>query len=171
MKYQKWLKGIGMYFMTEILCLFLALTLSAVGGNLFRLISCVCTLGILICLYVNFGCRRAQEDQHQKKEHIYSRGLGLSAAAMMPYGIYGILLCLSKATIINAEFYRWYKLLNAPFLQLCNLFSREITSASLTWAETLFLALCNLLPFLVVWVTYVLVRKGVVLEEFLYRKK
>ena len=33
------------------------------------------------------------------------------------------------------------------------------------------LALVNLVPFAAVWVTYTLVRKGVVLEELQYRKK
>ena len=63
--------------------------------------------------------------------------------------------------------YRFFVL----FLQLCNLLCKEITAAALSWTKAAVLALVNLVPFAAVWVTYILVRKGVVLEELQYRKK
>jgi len=46
----------------------------------------------------------------------------------------------------------------------------DVTAAALSWGETIFLAMMNLLPFVTVWVTYTVVRKGVRLEEIQYRK-
>ena len=170
MEIQKIAKAIGTYFFAEALCLFLALTLSAVGGGLLRIISCICTISVLICLYVNFAINRAKEDRHAKLEHTSVRCLILSSAAAIPYLISGTGLLLSRGGILPDSFYRWYKLLDAPFLQLCNLCSADIMASSLSWDETIFLTLCNLLPFAVVWLTYTLAQKGVLPEEWQYQK-
>ena len=66
MEFKNWMKGFGIYLFAEILCLFLALTLSAVGGGLFRLISCICTIAVLICLCVNYAYNRAAADRKSK---------------------------------------------------------------------------------------------------------
>ena len=50
MEFKNFAKGLGTYFFAEVLCLFLAVTLSAVGGGLFRLISCICTIAVLVCV-------------------------------------------------------------------------------------------------------------------------
>lgn len=67
---KNFLKGVGTYFFAEILCLFLALTLSAVGGAVTRVISAVCTAAVLICLCINFAVNRGKED---KKREIPNR--------------------------------------------------------------------------------------------------
>lgn len=170
MEIKNFLKGIGTYFFAEVLCLFLALTLSAIGGTLLRLISCICTVGILICLCINYAVNRANADRISKREDTIKRRFFLSGSAALPYVIWGICLILSRSGVISAGFYRWYKLLDAPFLQLCNLCSADVTATTLSWGETGLLAVVNLLPFAVVWVTYVLTRKGVSLEEIQYRK-
>ena len=66
MEFKNFAKGLGTYFFAEVLCLFLAVTLSAVGGGLFRLISCICTIAVLVCVCVNYALNRAKEDQHRK---------------------------------------------------------------------------------------------------------
>lgn len=170
MRLKNFFKGIGVYAAAEVLCLFLALTLSAVGGSLLRLVSMVCTLGMLCCLCINYGWNRAKEDQKQKCDGVIWRGAVYGGVVSLPYILCGVFLCLARAGVVSASGYRWYKLADAPFLQLCNLFSQDITALSLTWGETVFLALCNLLPLVVVWLTYVLCQKGVVPEEFLYRR-
>lgn len=67
MEFKNFAKGLGTYFFAEVLCLFLAVTLSAVGGGLFRLISCICTIAVLVCVCVNYALNRAKEDQHRKR--------------------------------------------------------------------------------------------------------
>ena len=47
MEFKNFAKALGSDLFAEILCLFLAVTLSAVGGGLFRLISCICTIAVL----------------------------------------------------------------------------------------------------------------------------
>jgi len=154
-------KGIGMYFFAEILCLFLALTLSALGGTIWRIVSCICTMGIFVCLCINYAYNRAEMDRKISVSSVF--------APLIPL-LLGIVLILAKAGVVPAGYYRWYKLLDAPFLQLCNLCSMDVTAAALSWGETIFLAMMNLLPFVTVWVTYTVVRKGVRLEEIQYRK-
>lgn len=171
MEFKNWMKGFGTYLFAEILCLFLALTLSTVGGGLFRLISCICTIAVLICLCVNYAYNRAVADRKSKVPDTMARRFFLSLSVGLPFFLLGILLLLAKAGVLPAGFYRWYKLLDAPFLQLCNLLCKEITAAALSWTKAAVLALVNLVPFAAVWVTYTLVRKGVVLEELQYRKK
>lgn len=171
MEIQKFVKAIGIYFFAEVLCLFLALTLSAVGGALFRIISCICTVAVLICLCINFAVNRAKEDQHAKMENTLPRRFFLSGAVTLPYVLWGACLLLARSGILPDTFYRWYKLLDAPFLQVCNLCSADVMVSSLSWGETVFLAVCNLLPFAVVWVTYALARGGFLPEEFQYRRK
>ena len=46
MEFKNFAKALGSDLFAEILCLFLAVTLSAVGGGLFRFISCICVLKI-----------------------------------------------------------------------------------------------------------------------------
>lgn len=171
MEIKNFAKAIGTYFFAEILCLFLALTLSAIGGGLARLISCICTIGILVCLCINFAFNRAKADQHQKIDGTVLRRFLLSGAVTLPYVIWGICLLLARGGILPGTFYRWYKLLTAPFLQLCNLFSADVTAAALSWGEAGILVLADLLPFVVVWLTYTLTRRGFAPEELLYRKK
>lgn len=171
MEIKNFLKAIGTYFFAELLCLFLALTLSAIGGGLLRLVSCICTMGVLICLYINFAVNRAKSDQRKKNNGTLLRRFLLSGAAALPYVLWGVFLLLARGGVLPGTFYRWYKLLDAPFLQMCNLFSADVTAASLSWGETGILALLNLLPFAVVWVTYTLTQNGFVPEELQYQKK
>ena len=90
---------------------------------------------------------------------------------LLPFLLLGISLLLARAGVLPDTWYRWYKLLNAPFLQLCNLCSADVTASSLSWGKTVFLAVWNLLPPAVVWVTYALARSGFLPEELQYQRK
>ena len=85
------------HIFAEVLCLFLAVTLSAVGGGLFRLISCICTIAVLVCVCVNYALNRAKEDQHRKLPNTIGRQLFYSVAAALPFLVLGLTLCLAKA--------------------------------------------------------------------------
>ncbi len=165
MDFKNFIKGIGTYFFAEVLCLFLALTLSAVGGAIARIISCVCTIGVLICLCVNFAINRARSDKRKGITTSWRRCFFHSIAASVIFLIWGICLLLAKCNVLDSGFYRWYKLLDAPFLQLCNLFCMDVTADSLTWGATAVLAGINVLPFAVTWIAYKLTRMGFIPEE------
>ncbi len=165
MNLKNFLKGIGVYFFADILCLFLALTFSAIGGAVMRVISCICTISVLICLCINFAVNRANGDKKAGIPDGFSRRLFYSAAASGIFLGLGVCLLLAKGGVLPEQFYRWYKLLDAPFLQLCNLFSADITVKSLSWGGAAVLAGMNLVPFCVTWITYLLTRKGFVPGE------
>lgn len=171
MEFKNFAKALGGDLFAEILCLFLAVTLSAVGGGLFRLISCICTIAVLICVCVNYALSRSREDQHKKRKNTIAVQLFYSGSVLLPFLLLGISLLLARAGVLPDTWYRWYKLLNAPFLQLCNLCSADVTASSLSWGKTVFLAVWNLLPPAVVWVTYVLARSGFLPEELQYQRK
>ncbi len=170
MRLRPFLTGIGQYAFTEILCLFIALTLSPFSGTLAKLISCICTIIIMICLCINYGAKRANEDRISHIENTVSRKAFLSASITLVFVILGLGLILARAGVLPDNYYRWYKLIDAPFLQLCNFVSSDIAASSLSWGQTLGLAACNLAPFLTTWITYELTRRGVSLEEIQYRK-
>ena len=100
MEFKNFAKGLGTYFFAEVLCLFLAVTLSAVGGGLFRLISCICTIAVLVCVCVNYALNRAKEDQHRKLPNTIGRQLFYSVAAALPFLVLGLTLCLAKAGVL-----------------------------------------------------------------------
>ena len=171
MEFKNFAKALGSDLFAEILCLFLAVTLSAVGGGLFRLISCICTIAVLICVCLNYALSRSREDQHKKRKNTIAVQLFYSGSVLLPFLLLGISLLLARAGVLPDTWYRWYKLLNAPFLQLCNLCSADVTASSLSWGKTVFLAVWNLLPPAVVWVTYALARSGFLPEELQYQRK
>lgn len=171
MEIKNFARAIGTYLFADILCLFLALTLSAIGGTLFRVISAVCTVAVLICLCINFAVNRAKADKLSQIENTPLRRLWLSGSVSLIFVVLGICLLLARAGVLPETFYRWYKLADAPFLQVCNLFSADVTADTLSWGGAVCLALLNLLPFVVTWITYTLTRKGVTPEEFQYRRR
>ena len=160
MEFKNFAKALGSDLFAEILCLFLAVTLSAVGGGLFRLISCICTIAVLVCVCVNYALSRSREDQHKKRKNTIAVQLFYSGSVLLPFLLLGISLLLARAGVLPDTWYRWYKLLNAPFLQLCNLCSADVTASSLSWGKTVFLA-----------VTYALARSGFLPEELQYQRK
>lgn len=168
---KNFLKGVGTYFFAEILCLFLALTLSAVGGAVTRVISAVCTAAVLICLCINFAVNRGKEDKKREIPNRIGRRFFWSISVSALFLLLGICLLLSRCAVLPDGFYRWYKIFDAPFLQLCNFFSRDVMTHTLSWGAAVFLAVLNFLPFAVTWVTYDLTRKGFVPEELIYERK
>lgn len=106
MEIKNFFKGIGNYFFAEALCLFLALTLSAIGGTLMRLISCICTIAICACLCINFAVNRAHADRIAGRSGTFGRRFFLSGSVALPYVIWGICLLLSRIGVISAGFYR-----------------------------------------------------------------
>ena len=57
-----------------------------------------------------------------------------------------VLLALSRAGVVGDGFYRWYKLLCAPFLSACNLLSDDVVTSSLPGFGIPVLSVLCLLP-------------------------
>lgn len=93
MEIKNFFKGIGNYFFAEALCLFLALTLSAIGGTPMRLISCICTITICVCLCINFAMNRAHADRIAGRSDTFGRRFFLSGSVALPYVIWGSVYC------------------------------------------------------------------------------
>ncbi|MBQ7012755.1 MAG: hypothetical protein IJN11_02420 [Oscillospiraceae bacterium] len=155
----------------EILTLFINVTLSVFGGTAFRVITSVCTVGILVVLMIQAGSRLGKEDKKrrnagEKTPHIAGAGI----LASLPMGICWLLLLHEKCSVMTAGFYRFYKLLCAPFLQICNLLSADVTADTLPWMGVVLLGVLSLLPAAAVCISYVMVMRDVQIEEIMYKK-
>lgn len=134
----KILKALGIWLACEFFCLFISLTLAGSSSTFIRIICSVCTVGILIILVSDFAVKEAEKDL--KSERLSGRessalmniaaGITLSA----PSAVSWFLLYFSVSDR-NFDFYRWYKLINAPFLQIYNLINSNASSSALKISE------------------------------------
>ena len=171
MELKNFARAAGYYLFAEALCLFLTLTLAVFHGTPVRAVSTICTIGVLICLCVNFAVRRGREDQRSKREDTARRGLLFSAMIGLPYLLLGIALILARAGVLPDTFFRWYKLLDAAFWQLCNIMSIDVQVSLLRWPQVIVLAVLNLIPPAAVWISYRLTLTGFDPAELQYRKR
>lgn len=167
-------KVLGFLLLAEILTLFINLTLSVFTGTVFRVISSVCTVSILAAMMIQSGYNIGTEDKKRMKAGEFipkpARPVLLGLTASLPMQLCWVLLLLAKCGLFSDGFYRFYKLLCAPFLQICNLFSADVSAASLSWIALLVLALLSWLPAAALIVTYFMVMRGKSLESMMYRK-
>ena len=161
MELKNFARAAGYYLFAEALCLFLTLTLAVFHGTPVR----------AICLCVNFAVRRGREDQRSKREDTARRGLLFSAMIGLPYLLLGIALILARAGVLPDTFFRWYKLLDAAFWQLCNIMSIDVQVSLLRWPQVIILAVLNLIPPAAVWISYRLTLAGFDPAELQYRKR
>lgn len=136
-------KIIGLWLLAEILTLFLDLTLAFSGSTLIRLVCGVCTVGILCALMAQGGMSAARTYQKSKKRPSV---LLLSTVGSAPSLFLWAVLCLSRCGILADGFYRWYKLLCAPFLSFSNLFSDSVLASQLPLTGMAVLFVLSLLP-------------------------
>lgn len=151
----------------EILTLFIDFTLGFSSGTLMRLITAICTVCILAGLMAQAGYSIALSDKKQKTGSAL-RGALLGITAVIPYQICWVLLLLARLGMLSDTFYRTYKLLCAPFLAVCNLFSADVSAQTLPIAGLCVLEALSLVPFAAVFITYQMTRKGKTLEEMMY---
>lgn len=89
----------------------------------------------------------------------------------LPYLLLGIALILARAGVLPDTFFRWYKLLDAAFWQLCNIMSIDVQVSLLRWPQVIILAVLNLIPPAAVWISYRLTLAGFDPAELQYRKR
>lgn len=160
-----YVKVLGYSTVSVILCMFINLTFSVFGGNFFKIICAVCTVGIMLCLQFNSAYTNAKKDMKNERitQKLKSRSrpflLAFSSSAIPIFST--VMLWISSADK-TSEFYRIYKILNAHYLQIFNLINPEVTSASLTTVHLIVYSLMALIPFFGFLIAYLLFYYGVV---------
>ena len=169
-----YLKILGFLLFAEILTLFINVTLAFSGSWIFRLVTAVCTLGILAGLMAQAGHSIGNSDRKLLKQDPDavrpSKPIFLGLVSIFPFQIFWILLTLAKCGVLDGGFYRCYKLLCAPFLQVCNLICDDVTAASLPVWGLVILAILSVIPYAAVIIAYRMTMKGKSVEEMMYQK-
>ena len=152
------LRILGCWLLAEVLTLFIDLTLSFSGSALVRIICSVCTVGILLGLMAQGGYSAALADRKANPTSLRPLLLGLTGS-VMPCALWGM-LAAARAGLLADGFYRFYKLLCAPFLSVCNLISADIAASSVPGWGMVLLAVLNLTPCAAVWIAYLCTRNA-----------
>ncbi|MBR6580979.1 MAG: hypothetical protein IKK66_06740 [Ruminococcus sp.] len=118
----------------DILSLFIGLTLAGSSTVIFRVISAICTVGILVCVLGNFAAKTALADiksaRLSKKKLSPAMPLIMSISASFPAVCSWLILRYS-----HIDFYRWHKIINGYFIQIYNFINPDASSAALTSKE------------------------------------
>lgn len=143
------LKILGYAIAAEFLSLFISLTLGFSGSVPMRFVCGFCTVGILLGLMgqAGFSCARSDKTVHP---------LLPGFVGVLPYLCGWTALFLSKLGILPDGFYRVYKILFAPFLSVCNLFSEDVVTSTLPWFGVWGLLGLSVLPGVAATVAYAL---------------
>lgn len=159
------LKAIGYIVTSEILSLFIGLTLASSAMTFMKLICAVCTVGILICLMANFAMNTASEDLKKSR----TENLKLSPLVPLATGVTASLPSLASWIVLfvshktsGFDFYKWHKLLNAYFLQIYNFINSDASSSALTSAQVWLMLPLVAVPFGAYVTVYALTVKGVI---------
>lgn len=147
----------------EILSLFIGLTLAGTANPLVRVISAICTSGIMICLMASLALKTVASDRKNKsRKGDYSLlfPAGMTFTALVPPFVSWIILKITAGGSI--DFYRWHKLINGWFLQVYNLIEPDASSAALNSAEIWGMLPLACAPAAVFAVFYALGYKGII---------
>lgn len=164
----KYIKALGYVAAANVMSLFIGLTLAMSSSSLICFISIICTVGILICLMVNFAINTARSDL--KNERIENKKPNsaapflIGATASLPALISWIVLYISHSTGAF-DYYKWHKLLNAYFLQIYNSINPDASTAALQSSQIMIMFGLVFIPFLSFITAYFLVKKGVIFNN------
>ncbi len=154
----KILKTLITVFAADLLSLFIGLTLAVSSGTFMRIISAVCTSGILICILGSFASKTAEEDAKAirigEKKPSFVMPLLMGISASIPALISWLILKFS-----DIDFYRWHKLINGYFLQIFNFINPNASSAALTENQIWLMLPLSLAPTAVFIIAYYKQRK------------
>lgn len=159
-----YIKVFAYSIVSVILCMFINLTLSVFGGSMFKIISAICTVGIMVCLQFNSAYNNAKEDMKNEritKKFIHkSRPFLLSLASSLLPIVSTVILWITSEDK-TSEFYRIYKILNGHYLQIFNLINSAVTSSSLSTVNLIVYSFMAIVPFAVFLVSYQIIYKGI----------
>jgi len=163
------LKGIGYLIFSEILCLFINLTLAFSSSIFLKIITVLCTSIIFIGLICNFAYNTAKNDLIiQRRMNIkfsFSRKFTVAASLSMPYILLWLILFISKKGLIG-NFYGAY---NGQFLQLYNLINSGTELSSVSKFQLIIMFVLTLIPFVSFIITYKLSYSGIDLNKIQYK--
>ncbi|MBQ9898782.1 MAG: hypothetical protein IJM44_04950 [Ruminococcus sp.] len=152
----------------EIFCLFINITLGGTSNPLMRTVCAVCTVGILCVLLANTAIRGTQDAMKQERITGQPPRRGASAAA----GLLSSVPALASWTVLlisknsgKFDFYKWHKLINAPFLQVYNLIEPDASVRALSAGEICLMLPLTFIPAAVCLTVSLLTRKGLITAE------
>lgn len=160
----KILKTFLMTAAADVLSLFIALTLAGSSSGAVRVISAVCTTGILICVLGSFAVKTAKED-------LKLRRIGeTEVSSLMPLfmGMTASLPSLASWLILrfsDMDFYRMHKLINGYFLQIFNFINPDASSSALTNSDIWTMLPFSFAPMAVFLLGYYLTHYGIISNE------
>ena len=135
----------------DILGMFINMTLAGSRSTAVRAVCAVCTAGILVTVLADHAVKAAHTDLKSRQG---SAGMILAGAfASLPALISWIVLYVS-AIGGGFDYYRWHKLINAPFLQYYNLIEHDALSSSLSLNELLMMLPTAAVPATAVIIPY-----------------
>lgn len=159
----KHLKLLGYVFAADILSLFIGFTLASSSAVFMRIISGVCTTGIIICFMASQGLKTAREDLRLERtgEAVHSpcEPVFLSLTASVPAMASWILLFISH-TSQAFDFYRWHKLISGYFLQIYNLINSDASAKALASGEVMAMLPLAFIPAAAYGIAYAIGRKS-----------
>lgn len=168
-----YMKILGFLVFAEILTLFINLTLAFSGSVIFRIITSICTVGILAGLMAQAGHSIGDADRKLLKQNPDAvhpkKPIFLGLVSILPFQLFWILLTLAKCGVLDGGFYRFYKLLCAPFLQICNLICDDVTAAALPIWGLVILAMLPIIPYAAVMIAYQMTVRGESVENVMYQ--
>lgn len=157
--------GIGSVFLSEILCLFIGFTCSALAVTVSaaRYISILCTAGIHIGIMADFGVKMAKRDaldsRRDGKQLSSARTAVMSLATGIPaLALWAVLLSLRLGGGFN--FLPLYRFLNAPFFQLLTFICGAHTLHTLPFSTLCGFALMAIVPVITTFVSYSIAMSG-----------
>lgn len=152
----------------EIFCLFISIPFAGSANPLMRAIGAFCMVGILCVLLANMAMNAARDDKKQER----ITGEPINKAAVIGAGLFASVPALASWIVLlisvsggKFDYYKWHKLINAPFLQVYNLIESDASSAALSTGEVMLMLPFVFLPAAVVLTVYALTCKGVITLE------
>lgn len=148
--------ALGYLLFSDILCLFIDLTIAVFSGTIFKIISTMCTSIIFVGLIINFAWTVKQKSKKFKSEagenisvfFPFAIGIVLS----VPYWIMWAVLFISKTA--SFEFYSVYKILNGQFLQVYNLMENGTDISLVSNSELMVMLTFTFIPLITFVIAY-----------------
>ena len=160
----KILKTFLMTAAADILSLFIALTLAGSSSGAIRIVSAICTTGVLICILGSFAIKTAKEDMKLRriKETEVSPTLPLfmGITASLPSFASWMILKFS-----DMDFYRIHKLVNGYFLQIFNFINSAASSSDLSTDDIWVMLPFSFVPMAIFLLGYYLTHFGIISAE------
>lgn len=155
----KYIKAVVIVLAADILSLFVSIPFAASAKTELKILSMICAVGVFGCMLVSFAAKTAHADRRlertEGKANSIAELCGMCAAAALPSVLSWSALYISLSG--SFDFYRIYKLINAPFLQIYNFIERDASSNALSTGEVLAMLPTVVVPALVFAAAYLIV--------------